>query len=371
MKNEMQKKIDVTIIIPVYNTEKYLDECLNSVLKQTLQEIEVICVNDGSTDGSAEVLDKYAEKDDRVQIITQNNRGLSEARNAGMDKARGEYCIFLDSDDFLAPDALEKLYFEALRMKSDILLFSAWNCMDGPSSPEIDVNRSNRYFDRYITFKDLSGPDAFAVLEKNEALCVMVGVQLIKLDFLKRSQIRFYPGIVHEDELYTVQILLNAEHVCCINKKFYTRRIHLGSITRQKNYLPYLHGIVVVYCRFMNMLSDWKFKDSSAVILRHRISTFILPVIYADMGHLSQTELDCAEQSFADDQRLLYHDLLAEYQRQKKIGEKSALRLIRDFWSSCRQHELGCFTRKMLLHVKCYWDVFIYGIAVRKLLRFL
>lgn len=100
----------ISVIIPVYNTERYLRECLDSVVNQSFQDIEIICVNDGSTDHSAEILNEYAQKDSRIQIVSQVNQGLSAARNAGLDVATGAWITFIDSDDALPHDALKILY---------------------------------------------------------------------------------------------------------------------------------------------------------------------------------------------------------------------------------------------------------------------
>ena len=91
----------ISIIVPVYNTEKFLEKCLNSLIKQTLKDIEIICINDGSIDNSLQILRKFANKDKRIQIINQTNSGLSIARNAGINKATGEYIGFVDSDDWV------------------------------------------------------------------------------------------------------------------------------------------------------------------------------------------------------------------------------------------------------------------------------
>jgi len=103
-------QIDISVIIPVYNVEKYLAECLESVISQDMGNIELVCVNDGSKDSSLDILKAYAEKDDRILIIEQGNQGLSCARNAGIDRAGGEYILFLDSDDCLAEHALKGMY---------------------------------------------------------------------------------------------------------------------------------------------------------------------------------------------------------------------------------------------------------------------
>ena len=109
--------VKVSVILPVYNVEKYLKECLDSILNQTLQEIEVICVDDGSTDRSLEILREYEKKDKRVIVLTQENKGAGAARNKGLAIAKGEYLSFLDSDDFLLPECWKKLIEGALKKK--------------------------------------------------------------------------------------------------------------------------------------------------------------------------------------------------------------------------------------------------------------
>lgn len=114
-------RIKISVIIPVYNMEEYLEQCLDSVLLQTLEDIELVCVNDGSTDGSLDILKSYAEKDDRVVIVDRPNTGVGKARNDGIDRARGEFVIFMDPDDFYPDDdILEALYKNAKKHKVQI-----------------------------------------------------------------------------------------------------------------------------------------------------------------------------------------------------------------------------------------------------------
>ncbi|MBQ8294615.1 MAG: glycosyltransferase [Alphaproteobacteria bacterium] len=114
----------ISVIIPIYNVEKYLRRCLDSVLNQTFQDWEAICVNDGSPDNSAEILDEYAARDSRFKIVTKENGGLSDARNAGMAVATGEFVLYLDSDDFIHPQTMEIAYSLAVRDASDIVSFT-------------------------------------------------------------------------------------------------------------------------------------------------------------------------------------------------------------------------------------------------------
>lgn len=115
----------VSVIVPVYNAEKYLRQCMDSIVNQTLREIEILCVNDGSTDGSLDILKEYAKADGRVNIISQKNAGAGAARNTGLAQAKGEYLSFLDADDFFEPDMLEKAYAKAKEGKADLVVFES------------------------------------------------------------------------------------------------------------------------------------------------------------------------------------------------------------------------------------------------------
>lgn len=110
----------VSIIVPVYNVEKYLKRCLDSLVNQTLKDIEIICVNDGSTDGSLAILNEYVRNDDRIVVINQENSGQSVARNRGIDVAKGEYIGFVDSDDWVCEDYFERLHNSAIQNNAEI-----------------------------------------------------------------------------------------------------------------------------------------------------------------------------------------------------------------------------------------------------------
>lgn len=113
----------ISVILPVYNVEKYLRQCLDTIIGQTLKEIEILCVDDGSTDNSAKILEEYAQKDQRVKVFTQKNAGAGAARNLGLRHASGKYLSFLDSDDFFEPDMLEEAYEQAERYEAEMVVF--------------------------------------------------------------------------------------------------------------------------------------------------------------------------------------------------------------------------------------------------------
>ena len=120
MNNEM-----VSVIIPIYNTQKYLKRCMDSVIEQTYQNIEIILIDDGSSDNSLEICKKYQENDKRVYIISGKNCGVSHARNLGIDKAKGKYLYFVDSDDYLEKEAIEKMLIE-YKMRNNQLVIAGY-----------------------------------------------------------------------------------------------------------------------------------------------------------------------------------------------------------------------------------------------------
>ena len=128
----MSKDIKVSIIIPVYNVEQYLPKCLDSIINQTLKDIEIICINDGSTDNSLSILKEYASKDDRMIIIDKENKGQGIARNLGIKKAKGKYIGFVDPDDWVDIQMFEKMYNQAQKLNSEIVIcdlvkYQEWN----------------------------------------------------------------------------------------------------------------------------------------------------------------------------------------------------------------------------------------------------
>lgn len=131
----MEKNPKISIIIPIYNVEKYLSRCLESVINQTLLDIEIICVNDGTKDNSIDIVKMYMQQDDRIRLIEKKNGGLASARNAGMKVATGDIIVFLDSDDYIALNACERIYEEKLNKNADILVFGS---QPFPEIPQID-----------------------------------------------------------------------------------------------------------------------------------------------------------------------------------------------------------------------------------------
>lgn len=217
---------EVSVIIPVYNVEPYLRECLNSVVNQTMRDIEIICVNDGSTDNSGAILTEYAARDERITVITQENRGLSAARNAGMDAAKGKYIYFIDSDDYIDLDALEVLYDRAEELELDMLFFDCSYIFDGIRAKPNRFQRKE-YGDTYV------GVEFLKKLRDEGAYWVTVWGYLSRREFLQNSGVRFVEGMLHEDMIFTPLLLLKSQRTSHILRKLYHRRIRPHSITTE------------------------------------------------------------------------------------------------------------------------------------------
>lgn len=212
-----------TLIIPVYNVEAFLRQCLDSVLNQTFSDWEAVCVNDGSTDGSAAILEDYAAKDNRFQVVTQPNGGLSAARNAGLDAAKGEYILFLDSDDWLESKALETI--EASLKDEDMLSFSGRRFFEETQS----LNPSDVLLEKTYA----SGMDYYnenALLQRDFAF-VCVVLRAYRRAFLIENGLGFKEGILHEDNLFTPLACYYAQKVKQINACLYDYRVRARSIT--------------------------------------------------------------------------------------------------------------------------------------------
>ena len=186
----------VSIIVPVYNVEQYLERCLNSLINQTLKDIEIICVNDGSKDNSGKILEEYAQKDNRIIIINQENQGLSIARNNGMDIAKGKYIGFVDSDDWVDLDFFEKLYNSAEKNNAQMAVCSIIR---------LNEHRSKKYF----TLQNDT------VIEDFKEMCFILDIpqkcyvwnKIYLKEALDKHKIRFKEGVYYED-LYFVPITL-------------------------------------------------------------------------------------------------------------------------------------------------------------------
>ena len=220
---------DVSVVIPVYNSAPWLEDCLTSALSQTGPSLEVICIDDESTDDSAQILQRIADRDERVRIIAQPNSGQSVGRNRGMDAAAGRYLIYLDSDDFWQDGALSSLVTRADAEQLDVLLFDSFAFRDG-DVPSTTWERYRTYYQRSREYAQVrSGLQMLADMRAHRDYRPHVGLYLARTDFVREAGTKFVPGIVHQDNPYTFSLLLHAERVAHVQSDLYARRIRPGS----------------------------------------------------------------------------------------------------------------------------------------------
>ena len=219
----------ISVVIPVYNVEKYLRDCLDSVINQTLKEIEIICVNDGSTDGSLAILEEYAKKDGRIKIINQENHGLSTARNVGIENINSELCYFLDSDDYIEPDTLEYALKIFEKFDIDYFCFGSQAFVEGTARDEETLNRTNNYLK--IRRDGLYELNFDIGLNTN----IHVWNKVFKKSIIDEYNIRFPIGLLYED-IYFMWHYFFVSKVAYYDESIYHHyRIHKSSIMEKVN----------------------------------------------------------------------------------------------------------------------------------------
>lgn len=220
----MDKKIQtpkVSIVIPVYNVEKFLPQCLESAINQTLKEVEIICVNDGSTDSSLDILNSYAQKDERIKIINKENSGYGASMNRGLDMATGEYFAILESDDFCMPDTYETMYKTAKQFDADIVRSDYFD-LTTPNN-KIFLKRQYMSLDYSYYYRTICPND-----EPEVYLFVMHNwTGIYKISYLRNKGVRYNetPGAAYQDNGFFFQVFSQTEKLVYIPRPFYCYRI--------------------------------------------------------------------------------------------------------------------------------------------------
>ena len=214
-----QENIVFSIIVPVYNVETYLRECLDSLLNQTMTAIEIILVNDGSTDQSGEICDLYAKEHKNIKVLHQKNQGQSKARNEGIKKASGEYLMFVDSDDYILKNACETFSYYINKYDADIYVGDMLN----------DRNYSNRK--KIATGKVVSGRMYLQSCLANGTYDIVPWLKIIRRKFFLNHKLFFFEGCFYEDQEFTLRLFLHESKVLKVDFPFYYYRENLLSTT--------------------------------------------------------------------------------------------------------------------------------------------
>lgn len=240
----MYRTNKVSIVIPVYNTAEYLPECIDSIRRQTLKEIEIICVDDGSTDGSADILDEYALRDDRILVIHKDNGGPASARKTGLRAASGQYIGFADSDDWIEEDMYELLYQKAENQRVDIVTCGFF--LEGNyTTMHMDTVPQGLYAGEDM--RELREKAIYNLEEKSSGLKASLCYKLFKKDLICEAQYKIPDEITMADDkmcLLTALLECNSVYVC--HKALYHYRIRENSIVHSGS-AEYLLKVYAVY----------------------------------------------------------------------------------------------------------------------------
>lgn len=228
----MNKRVDVSVIVPAYNAADYIEECLDSILAQDGVNLEIITIDDGSTDSTGAILDVYANRYDNVKVLHQENGGISSARNAGLQRVTGKYVCYLDSDDYYVTGALEQAFKKCEEKNADLLFMMYNNFYDNDLAeanyPVKDIKQEIRqgvYPENPIT-----GLDLMTIFKQNKEYNVMVCMQMVRRDLLEQNGIHFEKGIIFEDAPYTLNVLLHAQRAIAWNQSLFNYRIRNNSL---------------------------------------------------------------------------------------------------------------------------------------------
>lgn len=222
----------MSIIIPVYNVESWLEECLDSLLNQTYENIEVILINDGSTDSSLDICGVYAKKDSRIQVFSQENQGQAAARNYGLTKATGEYILFMDSDDYLNDSAILEKFIHIFQEKAYEVIYTSY-CRFDDETREIIEDLSLQFTQKEI--EEVTGQQLLELLINRKSYHHAPYQKICKKSFLNQHQILFREGYFHEDVEWTARVLYHALSVYTYFDRWYMRRMRENSTITTKN----------------------------------------------------------------------------------------------------------------------------------------
>jgi len=230
----------ISVVIPVYNVEQYLRQCLDSVVNQTMREIQIICVNDGSPDNSLAILREYADRDSRIEIIDKPNGGLSSARNAAYPLLTGKYTLFVDSDDWIDLDLCEKTHQKAEKTGAEMTAFFY----------QEEGGRA-----AHIMFRTITPEDKTTVEEKLPVLNYPVAWgKLWRTDFLLDKKLYFPDGLVFEDNLFNWKAVTLADKISVVPERFYHYRCNPDSITQKQG--DHVLHVIPIYNKILEHLFE-------------------------------------------------------------------------------------------------------------------
>lgn len=273
-----------SIILPIYNVEKYLKECVDSILKQTFRDYEVILVDDGSTDGSPELCDKFAETYDFIRVIHKANGGAADSRNVGLKNAIGDYIIFIDSDDFILSEHFLEDVNNSFSENVDMVLYKYSKFFDDTK------NLAECNFSYEIAKSKENYADKIYELVKADAFFGMAWIRAIRKDILLDNQIFFKTGLTGEDMDWNYELMLNVSNIELLDNIYIAYRQRSGSVTASykiKNLEDFIH-IVEVWSEKLKFIENYTLKKALLGSLAKNYSNLI--IVYSRITDVNKKE---------------------------------------------------------------------------------
>lgn len=289
--NTDKKEYGISVIMPCYNTEQYVEETLKSVLNQSFKDYEIICLNDGSTDGTLEILKRYQQSYPNIRVISSENHGSAYQRNTGVQCAQGKYIYYMDSDDLLKENCLETLYQYAEADNLDVVYFEADSFYETKEIEEAFPQFLTLYH-RHKEYDGVyDGKNLYIEMENKGDIKMSVCLQFVRRQFLIDNNIKFGEERYFEDNLYTVRTMIKAARARCVRDNLYLRRVRGNSIMtggkrkiRFESYLEVVRGL-------MQILEDEKQNSALQEAIYKRIrGTYIN--IFKDYLKVPESERD-------------------------------------------------------------------------------
>lgn len=266
----------VSIILPVYNVEAYLAECLSSVLAQSYLNYELICINDGATDSSLKILESFlSDFDNKMYIKSQENAGLSVARNMGLNLAKGKYIYFLDSDDWILPDTIQLCIDNITKHDAELVVFNAKAFCDGTEFE--GVARLN--YERALPKPLYSGESIFVDTYRGSYIAQSCCYFYKKEAF---SELRFIPGILHEDHYFSTVLYLESKKTVVLENRFFNRRVRPDSITTGKITLRHAEGYYITVQALEKKFNNGGFNPLLKQLFREYLNSLLRDGVKAE-----------------------------------------------------------------------------------------
>lgn len=285
----MENHVVISVIVPVYNVEKYLSQCIESILNQTFNNLELILIDDGSTDNSGEICDEYAIKDNRIRVIHKENGGISSARNTGLNATKGDYIAFVDSDDYIAMDMFEKMLDIAIKTNADMVKcgFNEFNINS--------VKRTVNFGKQEILENDVNGCSLLHLYFQN-VLYIVAWNAIYKRDLAVK--VRFPERLINEDNYSAGLYLYYAKKIVCMNEALYYYRDVSNGLSKVGKTKKPLDIVVVKAMLYEHLLNNGVKNNDFFTKLEKQIARVIYNLI--KQNGRNGVKICCMDKTFYD-----------------------------------------------------------------------